>query len=62
MPMSMLDPEVGVEIGETIGIVIPLEYMKEMVGGDFLWVRVEIDVSKLLYKGRKIAINADEFI
>ena len=36
MPMSMLDPEVGVEIGETIGIVIPLEHMKEMVGGDFL--------------------------
>ena len=36
--------------------------MKEMVGGDFLRVKVEIDVSKLLCWGRKIAINADEFI
>ena len=36
--------------------------MKEMVGGDFLRVKVEIDVSKPLCWGRKIAINADEFI
>ena len=60
--MSMFDPKVGVEIGETIGTVIPLEHMKEMLGGDFLRVRVEIDVSKLLCRGRKTAINANEFI
>ena len=58
----MFDPKVGVEIGETIGTVIPLEHMKEMVGGDFLRVRVEIDVSKPLCRGRKTAINANEFI
>ena len=60
--MSMLDLEVAMEIGETIGTVIPSEHTKEMVGGDFLWVRVEIDVLKPLCRGRKIATNADEFI
>ena len=34
--MSMLDLEVAMEIGETIGMVIPSEHTKEMVGGDFL--------------------------
>ena len=62
LPMSMLDPEVAIEIGETIGTVIPSEHAKEMVGGDFLRVRVEIDVSKPICRGRKIAINTDEFI
>ncbi|KAL0007003.1 hypothetical protein SO802_008505 [Lithocarpus litseifolius] len=60
--MSMLDLEVAMEIGETIGNVIPSEHTKEMVGRDFLRVRVEIDVSKPLCRGRKIAINANEFI
>ena len=62
LPMSMLNPEVAIEIGETIGTVIPSEHAKEMVGGDFLRVKVEIDISKPLFRGRKIAINADEFI
>ena len=62
LPLSMLDPEIAIEIGETIGTVIPSVHAKEMVGGDFLRVRVEIDVSNPICRGRKIALTADEFI
>lgn len=62
LPISMLEPETAIEIGETIGTVSLSEHMNEMIGGDFLRVRVEIDVTKPLYRGRKIAINDSEVV
>lgn len=62
LPISMLEPETAIEIGETIGTVSLSEHVKEMIGGDFLRVRVEIDVTKPLYRGRKIAINDSEVV
>lgn len=44
----MLDPETAVEIGESLGQVIPFENFSELVGGDFLHVQVEIDILKSL--------------
>lgn len=58
----MLQPETAIEIGETIGTVSLSEHMNEMIGGDFLRIRVEIDVTKPLYRGRKIAINDSEVV
>jgi len=46
--MRMLDPKTAIELGETLGEVSTEEAKKEMVGGDFVWVRVRIDVSKPL--------------
>ena len=34
LPMSMMDPETAIEIGETLGKVSVAENTKEMVGGD----------------------------
>lgn len=34
LPMSMMDPEMAIEIGETLGKVSVAENTKEMVGGD----------------------------
>ena len=48
LPMRMLDPEIAIELGETLGEVSTEEAKKEMVRGDFVWVRVRIDVSKPL--------------
>ncbi|XP_075662261.1 uncharacterized protein LOC142631823 [Castanea sativa] len=59
LPMSMMDPETAIEIGETLGPVSASEITKELVGGTFLRVRVEVDVSNPLCRGRKIAINED---
>ena len=39
LPVSMLDTEMAIELGETLGRVSPVEYMKDMPGGDFLRVK-----------------------
>lgn len=46
--MHMLDPETTIELGETIRPISSFENLKEMIGGDFLWVRVVVDVSRPL--------------
>ena len=53
----MLDLKIAVEIGDTVSIVSRSEHSNDMVGGDFLQVRVEVNVTKPLYRGRKIAVN-----
>ena len=45
--MRMLDIETTIELGETLG-EMSTDEEKEMVGGDFIRVRVKIDVSKPL--------------
>ena len=59
LPVSMLDTEMAIELGETLGSVSPVEYMKDMLGGDLLRVRVEVDVSKPLFRGRLVVINTN---
>nr|POE57305.1 uncharacterized protein CFP56_35163 [Quercus suber] len=62
LPMRMLDSETAIEIGETLGQVTPCENLCEQVGGDFLRIQVEIDVSKPLCRGRRIALDETEEI
>ena len=57
LPISLLDPETAIELGESLGQVTPCENPNELVEGDFLCVYVEIDVSKPLYRGRKVALD-----
>ena len=56
-PISMLDPKTTIELGESLSQVTPCGNPNELVGGDFLRVHVEIDVSKPLYRGRRVALN-----
>ena len=58
----MLDVETIIELGETLGQVIPCENPNDLVGGDFLHVHVEIDVSKPLCRGRRVALDENEEI
>ena len=62
LPMCMLDSETAIELGETLGQVTPCKNSSELVGGDFLLVHVEIDVSKPLCRGRRIAPDDNEEI
>ena len=59
VPMRMLDSETAIELGETLGEVSTKETKKEMVRGDFVRVRVKIDVSKPLSRGRRIVLDED---
>ena len=59
LPMRMLDPETAIELGETLGEVSTKETENEMVGGDFVRVRVKIDVSKPLSRGQTIVLDED---
>ena len=36
LPVSMLDSETAMELGEKIGTVSPAENLNELIGGDFL--------------------------
>ena len=60
--MHMLDPETTIELGETLGQVIPCENPIELMGGNFLCVHVEIDVLKPLCRGRRVALDDNEEI
>ena len=57
--MRMLDPETTIELGETLGEVSTEKVEKEMVGGDFVRVKVKIDVSKPLCRGRRVVLDKD---
>ena len=62
LPMCMLDSKIAIELGETLGQVTPCENSSELVGGDFLYVPVEIDVSKPLCRAQRIALDDNEEI
>ena len=57
LPFHLLTPEVALVIGETLGIVISSKDTLEMIGGNFMHVRVAIDITLLLCKGRKVAFD-----
>lgn len=56
LPYQFMTPEAAVEIGETIGHVIVSRDTAEMKGGTFMRVRVTMDISRPLCRGRKICL------
>lgn len=60
LPIDRLDIPMTIQIGKTLGMVSKLEREMDMIGGDFLQVRVEVDVSKPLCCGRKVVLDDEE--
>ena len=54
VPFKFLTPETAVEVGEMTGTVSKQRETSEIVGGTFLRVRVEVDITRPLYRGRRV--------
>ena len=60
LPYSLLSSEVASSLGETLGeVTLPKDHT-EMRGGNFLRVRVAIDVSEPLCRGRRVKFDENE--
>ena len=57
MPFSWLTPDVAMEIGDTLGEVNRTDNVSDMVGGNFMRVRIVIDISQPLCHGRTISFG-----
>ena len=55
LPFSFLTTRVAVSIGETLGVVAIPKDRSEMRGGNFMRVRVVIDITKALCRGRHVS-------
>ena len=59
LPYKFMTPETAIEIGESIGEVVMSRDDSEMTGGTFMRVRVWVDVSCPLCRGRKVNFEDD---
>ena len=57
VPFKFLTPETVVEVGEMIGTVSKKRETSEIVGGTFLRVRIEVDITRPLCRGRRVTFE-----
>ena len=57
LPVSMLDFEIAMELGEKISAILSTKNLNELIGGDFLQIRFEVHVSKPLCRCCRVALN-----
>ena len=55
LPFSFLTTRVAISIGETLGVVAIPKDRSEMRGSNFMRVRVAIDITKALCRGRCVS-------
>lgn len=59
LPYSHLSTDVALSLGESLGLVAESRDKAELRGGNFLRVRVAIDISEPLCHGRRVAFDDD---
>lgn len=57
LPLNRLNEGTAYDIGRSLGVVSRAEQKGDLIGGDFLRVRVSVNVSKPLSRGRKVLIG-----
>ena len=60
LPVSRLNVKNAYGVGETLGAVSKAFHAGELIGGNFLRVRVGVNVSLPLNRGRKVLLGTDE--
>ncbi|XP_030922912.1 uncharacterized protein At4g02000-like [Quercus lobata] len=59
LPFSFMSMEVAISIGESIGDVIPTKDSSELKGSNYMRIRVVIDITKPLCRGRRVTWDQD---
>ena len=59
LPVNRLNEKTACEIGNSLGEVSKVAQVGELIGGDFLRVRVAVNVSRPLNRGRKVLLGKD---
>ena len=59
LPFSYLSKEVAISIGESLGAVVVPKDSSKMRGGNFMRVRVMVDITKALCRGRRVSWGSD---
>ena len=59
LPVNRLNEKTAYEIGNSLGEVSKVAQVGELIGGDFLRVRVVVNVSRPLNRGRKVLLGKD---
>lgn len=59
LPLTCLTHDVAIEIGESLGDVNKSISFSDMIGGNFLRIRVLIDVMRPLCRGRIISLGTE---
>nr|XP_023889748.1 uncharacterized protein LOC112001798 [Quercus suber] len=59
LPFSYMSTEVALSIGESLGAVSVPKDSLEMRGGNFMRVRVAVDITKALCRGRRVSWSSD---
>ena len=57
LPFSHLTPEIAMDIGRTLGTVVLSEDTSDMIRGNFIRMRVIIDISQPLCRGRQVSFD-----
>ena len=59
LPFSYLSKEVAISVGESLGAVVVPKDSSKMRGGNFMRVRVMVDITKVLCRGRRVSWSSD---
>ena len=60
LPVSKLNEKTAYGIGKSLGIVSKASHARELIGGNFLRIKVGVNVSRPLNRGRKVLGNKEE--
>lgn len=59
LPYKFMNPETAIEIGKTISEVFIPQGESEMRGGTFIQIRVLVEISRPLCRGKKVTFEDD---
>lgn len=57
--MNKLNEEMAENLGNIVGTAIHSQFKEDLMGYDFMRIRVNIDISRQLCRGRRVLLGED---